>query len=94
MSSPDWIVAAVVGLGGEICFCEVTVDFPGSRHSRRVFQLFFFFLSRGCSVLLVPFLGGSASVRDTILVERGVELPWFVRGKPFLGVEGPVKKRV
>lgn len=35
------------------------------------------FSLRGCSVLLVPFLGGSAPVRDTILMERGVKLPWF-----------------
>lgn len=36
-----------------------------------------FFFPGGCSVLLVPFLGGSASVGDTILMERGVKLPWF-----------------
>lgn len=38
---------------------------------------FDFFSPGGCSVLLVPFLGGSASVGDTILMERGVKLPWF-----------------
>lgn len=54
---------------------------------------FDFFPPGGCSVLLVPFLGGSASVGDTILMERGVKLPWFGASLFWGGGGDPVKKR-
>lgn len=53
---------------------------------------FDFFPPGGCSVLLVPFLGGSVRWRHHFDGKGGQAT--VVRGKPFLGGGGdPVKKR-